>query len=337
MKIRSDIGLSFDDVLLVPKLGVVEHRKDVDLTTRLNPWTIMSLPFISAPMASVTESQMAKQMAWLGGAGIIHRFQSIDEQRADWEHAVSQFHDSSYNQRHHVGCSVGLDDWTRVDALWYAGVRFFCVDVAHGHSERVVKFVAALKAALEDWVEIDGFFSIMAGNVATAAGAYDLIQAGADTIKVGIGPGAVCTTRSVTGFGVPQLTAISEVAYVADELEATVVADGGIRSSGDIAKALAVGADSVMLGRLLAGADESPHPGLYWGAASHRQNGHRAPEGVEAVVERTGPVEDTIKQLAWGLRSAVSYGGAANLEDFQNKAEFVRVAPGVVQESGVRV
>jgi IMP dehydrogenase/GMP reductase len=180
---------------------------------------------------------------------------------------------------------------------------------------------------------------LIVGNVATAEAANELATkvGGIAAIKVGIGPGAACTTREVTGFGVPQLTAIMDVADALRGTGIKIIADGGIKSSGDIVKALAAGADTVMLGRLLAGADESPHPGLYWGMASYRVNGHHAPEGVEGVVERTGPVGRTIKQLAWGIKSGVSYGGGTDLDGLRRNAEFVRVTPLSMGESGTRL
>jgi IMP dehydrogenase len=161
-----------------------------------------------------------------------------------------------------------------------------------------------------------------------------LEELGVNAIKVGIGPGAACTTRKVTGAGRGQLTAIMECANVA---QVPIIADGGITTSGDIVKALGAGASTVMLGRLLAGCDESPNPGLYWGNASARVNGHRAPEGVEGTVERTGSLEDTIKPLLWGIRSGVSYAGFTSVKDMIGNVTFERISPGVVNESAARI
>jgi IMP dehydrogenase len=165
---------------------------------------------------------------------------------------------------------------------------------------------------------------------------------GVQGIKVGIGPGAACTTREVTGFGVPQLTAIMDVREAIDFYDkrtnkVTLIADGGIKNSGDIVKALAAGADTVMLGRLLAGCDESPLPGMYWGMASKKVNGHHAPEGIDGSVERTGSVKETIKNLTWGIRSGMSYAGVEHLEDLRSTTEFIRVSPQSMMESGTRL
>ena len=178
---------------------------------------------------------------------------------------------------------------------------------------------------------------MMVGNVATKQAARDLILSNkVDAIKVGIGPGAVCSTRERTGFGVPQLSAIIEVAEEA-EGKVTIVADGGIRNSGDIVKALAAGADSVMIGRLFAGASESPMPGMYWGMASRRVNGHNAPEGIEGTVPLTGPVSVTIKELTWGIKSGISYGGGSDIETLRRNAKFRIVTPSSLAESRTRV
>jgi IMP dehydrogenase len=199
----------------------------------------------------------------------------------------------------------------------------------------VLNFVAKFK---EDFGSETTF--LIVGNVATGEAALDLTFAGVDGIKVGIGPGAACTTREVTGFGIPQLTAILDVSLTLRNnfnVLPTVIADGGIKNSGDIVKALAAGADTVMLGRLLAGSTESPLPGFYWGMASKKVNGHHAPEGIEGTVPITGPVKTTLKELAWGIRSGISYGGATNLRELREGAEFMRVSPMSAVESGTRL
>ena len=201
------------------------------------------------------------------------------------------------------------------------------IDVAHADSESVVEFVTWIKHE-------DNLSWIIVGNIATKEAVRELEYAGADALKVGIGPGAACTTREVTGAGRAQLTAIMECAAVAN---VPLIADGGIRNSGDIVKALAAGASTVMLGRLLAGCYESPVPGSYWGNASAQMNGHRAPEGTAGNVALTGSLEDTLKPLLWGLRSGISYAGAKSVNDLAAAAVFERVAGGVAAESGVRI
>lgn len=320
--IRDEVALSFDDVLLVPKMGLLRKREDADISSELVKGVKLDIPIISAPMASVTEGKMAEAMALAGGFGVIHRFLSIEEQ-------IDQFKLSGGNAAVAIGINEGYDRW---DALYEAGCGIFCLDVAHGHHVEVAQFLTKRPFRLERT-------SVIVGNVATEQAANYLAHAGISAIKVGIGPGAVCTTREVTGFGVPQFTAIRDVSFVIRNSYSNIriIADGGIRNSGDIVKALAAGADTVMIGRLLAGADESPHPGLYWGMASKRVNGHHAPEGIEGAVERTGPVSDTLKTLAWGIKSGISYGGAVDIAGLRNNAEFTRVTPNSMAESGTRI
>jgi IMP dehydrogenase len=322
-------GLSYDDVLLVPQLGVLEKRKDADLTSvlfdrheQIDAPTLIDIPIISAPMPSVTEGAMAKAMKNLGGAAVIHRFQTPDQQISQWEEADRL-----------AIVAIGLKNgWSHFQTLLDAGVTAFCLDVAHGHHQAIGDF-------LENIADRSARIKFIVGNVATAQGAAFLIERGADAIKVGIGPGAACRTREVTGFGVPQLTAIMNVR---EQIEAwgafvPIIADGGIKNSGDAVKALAAGASTIMLGSLLAGADESPTPGEYYGNASGRLNGHRAPEGVDGVVPLSGPVEDIVKELAWGIRSGISYAGATNIDELRENAQWIRVAPGAALESSVRV
>ena len=311
-------ALSYDDVLLVPRRGVLQHRKDADLTTRFSRRHDMMIPIISAPMSSVTEVDMACEMSDLGGLGVIHR-NAIDDRRVNWFVKTRE-------QGAACAVAIGIDDVNIISRFIAEGCQNFVLDVAHAHSNEVIKYV-------EDFKKFFGQILIV-GNVATGSAASDLEDAGADGLKVGIGPGAACTTRTVTGFGMPQLTAIMDVASVTS---LPIIADGGIKNSGDIVKALAAGADSVMLGRLLAGADESPEPGKYWGMASAKENGHRAPEGIEGDVPLTGPVEDTIKNLTWGIRSGISYAGATNIRELRENAEFVRVSPMSAIETSTRL
>jgi IMP dehydrogenase len=220
--------------------------------------------------------------------------------------------------------AVGLDHY-RFATLYQAGVRKFCLDVAHAHSLALIDFFKEIDAPDAEW---------MVGNVATAEGARWLLDnTPANSIKGGIGPGSVCTTREVTGHGVPQLTAIQEIAQeVRDEV--TIIADGGIRSSGDIVKALAAGAHMVMIGRLFAAALECKNDGMYWGCASGQVNNHRAPEGVTVKVTPTPePLEDIVKRLAWGLRSGISYSGATDILSLQDNAVFIP-ASGATQIEG---
>lgn len=303
-------------------------REDADISAELVKGIKLKVPIISAPMQSVTELEMAEMMHHAGGFGIIHRFMPVKDQ-------VTIFEEERFENKPilWMGAAIGINEgYDRWEKLYEAGCRIFCLDIAHAHHDLVEKFIKGLPDHL-----VEDKTYLIAGNVATANGAIFLKELGVDGIKVGIGPGAACSTREVTGFGVPQLTAIMECVSAINGSDVTVIADGGIRSSGDIVKAIAAGADTVMVGRLLAGADESPHPGLYWGMASKKVNSHWAPEGIEGVVPRTGSVENTVKQLAWGIRSGVSYGGARNLQELRDYAEFIRVTPMSMSESSTRL
>jgi len=310
---------SFDDLLLVPKEGILDSRKDADISSEIVIDYPVEVPIISANMPSVTGPEMAFAMHISGGMGALHRFCSTEDQIKMWDYSRQGI------------ISIGLrDGMERTEALANRGAALFLLDVAHGHSEKVLDFI-------EGWKENYPELYLIAGNVATQEGTQALAYAGADAIKVGIGPGAACTTREVTGFGYPQLSAIMNCTKEKQYFNIRIIADGGIRNSGDIVKALAAGADSVMIGRLLAGCDEAPNPGEYYGNASKRINGHNAPEGISGIVQRTGSVTETIKKLAWGIRSGISYAGATNLQELRENAEWVRCSPQSMIESGVRV
>lgn len=322
MIVNHNPALSFDDVLLVPRCSTVSSRKDINIASDLFEGIRLRVPIISAPMSCVTESDMAIAMAQAGGIGIIHRFMEPEKEVVEYKKVDESGHLAI--------CAIGINEgYERYEMLMDAGCDMFCVDVAHAHSLAVEKWFEGASRTSDNYM--------MVGNIATAHAAEFLLDLPIDSVKVGIGPGAVCSTREVTGYGVPQLTAIIEVASVMNGAVVTVVADGGIRNSGDIVKALAAGADTVMIGRLLAGADESPFPGVYFGMASKKMNGHHAPEGVEGSVPLTGPVADTLKQLAWGIRSGVSYGGSKSLKWLREDAEFRVVTAQSLAESSTRI
>ena len=330
-------GLTFDDVLIVPRRSSIRSRQDVSLRTRLSRRIELGIPVVAANMDMVCEHEMAIAMARLGGIGIVHRFMPIYAQADQIDRVKEAGADLV------VGAAVGTDrDMVeRAKALVAAGSDALVLDIAHGHSDHAIDGVRALKDHFADT-------DVVAGNVATMDGAVDLAEAGADAVKVGVGPGGVCTTRTVAGVGVPQLTAIADVAPVG----VPVIADGGIRTSGDIAKALAAGASTVMVGSLLAGTKESPgevEQGLKGlqkrirGMASFEavkaradRSGedlddeyleHRAPEGVEGTVPYKGEVSKLVWELMAGLRSAMSYTNARTLAEFHELAEFVGVTP----------
>ncbi len=478
MKIRTTKGLTFDDVLLVPKRSPIASRQDVDTSTVLTPTIRLRLPVVSANMDTVTEYSMAIAMARTGGMGVIHRFMSVEQQvhqvqrvkRAEGfmveqpysisadatvararqmmtrhevgglvvtngelemvglitqrdivlapeseaqigtvmtppdqiisvgtavtpEEARTLLHQHrleklpvldndghlvglitaqdivKFNQnpnatkdskgRLRVGAAIGVksDDVTRAEAVLAAGADLLVLDIAHGHAENCINMVKTLRTGFPD-------AQIVAGNVASKEGARELSEAGADAIKVGVGPGSICTTRIVTGFGVPQLTAIMDsVAGVAESgRDIPIIADGGIKVSGDLVKALAAGASSVMVGSLFAGCEEAPGSTVIrngqkfkvvrgmasLGAAMGRKSVERGedesaespedwdkvvPEGVEAVVPYRGNVSELLYQLVGGLRSGLSYGGAFTIPELHANAEFIEITPAGMRES----
>jgi IMP dehydrogenase len=343
LNIRKDIGLTFDDVLLVPKKTDLVSRSEVDLSTNLTKNIKLKIPVISSNMDTVTECEMAKALAKEGGIGIIHRFLTI-EKEAEMVASVKK-------EKLLVGGAVGIreDYIERAQALVKAGVDVIVIDIAHGHSTHLIKVLKDLK---KKFPKID----IIAGNVATSEATEELIKNGAAAVKVGIGPGALCTTRIVTGAGVPQLTAISECSDIAKKYEIPIIADGGIRNSGDMVKALSVGASTVMIGTLFAGCDESPALTFFKnnrkfkmtrGMASLMANRDRqrndikvkkdlkeyAAEGVEAVVPYRGSVAEFINQLLNGVRSGFSYCGAKNIAELWQKSEFIQITQSSLIES----
>lgn len=303
---------SFDDVLLMPQHGVLEHRADADISSEVVPGFKIDIPIIAANMPSVTGWNMINAMRENGAFSIApraHNYVEYSDLLSSW-----------------CGHSIGIKD--KFSVQMYSN-RIVCIDVAHGDTHSVFEFIKQVKDKNK----------LIVGNIATYGAAKDLIDLGVRTLKVGIGPGAACITREVTGFGVPQLSAIGWVAgAIRDSGEdVRLIADGGIKNSGDIVKALAMGADTVMVGSLLAGCDEAPEPGVYYGNASHQMNGHNAPEGVSGTVERSGSVKDVLKTLAWGIRSGLSYGGATNIKELQQNAQWIPISQAGRAESVARI
>ncbi|MAG39098.1 IMP dehydrogenase [Candidatus Woesearchaeota archaeon] len=463
MKLR--YGLTFDDVLLVPKKSSVNSRKEINVSSKLTKKIILNNPLVSANMDTVTESEMAIAMARKGGIGIIHRFLSLENQVSEVlkvKRSESFIIEDPYtfsqektileakafmkefnvgglliiNRKNNltgilsrrdvlfandkqlvievmtknsdmitinkkisiqkarkilhkyrieklpivddkgkikglitsedirkayeyplalkdekgrliVGAAVGVKKGflERAIALKKAGVDVLVVDIAHGHSNLAINAVKEIKKNLD--------VEVIAGNVATAKGVKDLITAGADAVKVGIGPGSICITRLVAGAGVPQLTALFDCAKEAKKKGIPIIADGGIRTSGDLTKALAVGASSVMCGNLFAGTDEAPGVTILrngtkykvsrgmasFGAALGRKlrtgtdTTENVAEGVEAIVPYKGRADEIIAQLIGGLRSGMSYCGSSNIKELQKNAEFIRITPASMKES----
>jgi IMP dehydrogenase len=327
-------GLTFDDVLIVPSRSDVRSRRDPKLETQLTKKIKIDTPLISANMDTVTESEMAIAMGQLGAFGILHRFMSIEDQ-------VSQVRKAREAGLKNIGASIGVvDDFKeRARAVCDAGANVITVDIAHGHSVSMIETIKWLKDSVSG-------LEIIAGNLATPEAAHELIEAGADAIKVGIGPGSMCTTRIITGCGVPQLTAIALCAEVAHERNVPLIADGGLRTSGDIVKAFAAGASTVMLGSMLAGTLETPgeikggrkqYRGMASKAAQVSWRGGvpegMAPEGEATQIAVKGRVRDVVLELTGGIRSGMSYVNAVELHEIREKARFIEMTAAGVTES----
>ena len=327
-------ALSFDDVLLVPQKSDISTRSQVDIGQSLRKMPKVSLPIISSPMDTVTGEKMACAVSKAGGLGVLHRYNTTQEQ---CEMVRSITSDSNF-----VGAAIGVgeDFLERAKNLAHAGATFLCIDVAHGHHSSVESSLKSLREYFQDSMHI------MAGNVATLEAFNDLADWGADSIRVGIGGGSICSTRVQTGHGIPTFQSILDCAQ--SDRDAALIADGGIRNSGDIVKALAAGADFVMVGSLLAGTDETPGEVLntkggkkkvYRGMASKEaQNAWRGRissiEGVSHVVSYKGPVKEVLHELGVGIRSGLSYSGARSISEFQACSQFIRqTSAGAIESS----
>ncbi len=341
-------GLTFDDVLLIPQYSEILPG-DASVATNFSRHITLNTPIVSAAMDTVTEDPMAIAMAIEGGIGVVHRNQAPSRQAeqvatvkaaavpADADLANV---DGRGRLRVAAACGVGSDSIARAEGLVRAGVDALVVDTAHGHTRNVIEAIKLYRATYGSSIDI------VAGNVATPEGTAALIEAGADGVKVGIGPGSICTTRIVAGVGVPQLTAIIMCAAEAHAAGVPIIGDGGIRYSGDVVKALAAGADSVMLGRLLAVAEESPGESERVGgrvvkeyramgslgamqAGSDRYpqiDRHKlVPEGVEARVAVVGPLSTILYQLIGGVKAGMTYCGAKSIAGLRAKARFVQL------------
>ena len=325
-------ALTYDDIQLIPNYSEVQSRQQIELTTSISKNWSINIPIVGSCMDTVTEFEMASTLMEMGGVGCIHRFMSIEEQVKQVQ-KLAAFRETDPSLGHlPIMAAVGVvgDYLDRAVALEEAGCNIILIDVAHGHHSNMEIALKELKSNLEEYTDV------IAGNIATAEAADDLIAWGADGLRVGIGGGSLCTTRVKTGFGVPNVTSIEEVVKIADQWEIPVMADGGIKSSGDIAKALAVGADCVMVGSLLAGTKESPGAILetpaglfkrYRGSASletkvtHGQQSRNV-EGESTTIPFKGGVRFIINGLTDGIRSALSYGGADNIFDYQTTVNY---------------
>ena len=339
-------SLTFDDVLLLPQYSEIlpsETDISLSLTAKIN----LKAPFLSSAMDTVTESKMAIAMAESGGIGIIHRNLNIRQQTKEIAKVKKK--------KLLVGAAVGTnnEDIERAKSLIANGCDLIVIDTAHGHSKKVLKILSKLK-------KIDYSIPLCVGNIATGEAAKKLYNSGADIIKIGIGPGSICTTRMVAGIGVPQISAILEVKNALKNKKIKIISDGGIKFSGDIAKALAAGADAIMMGSIFAGTDESPgkkfrYKGKIYkhyrgmgsigamssGSANRyfqknfKDKSKFVPEGVEGRVEYKGSLSKIIYQLKGGLRSSMGYIGAKNLNQITKNAKFINITKAGFYESMV--
>jgi len=339
-------ALTFDDVLLIPRYSNI-LPSETNLTTSLGKNLEIKLPFLTSAMDTVTEANMAIAIAQAGGLGVIHRNLKILDQTKEVIKVKKK--------KLKVGAAVGTsdDDINRAKSLLGAGVDFLVIDTAHGHSEKVLKILEQIK-------KISKNTTVCAGNIATGEAALKLYNSGADVLKVGIGPGSICTTRMIAGIGVPQITAIMEVKKSMKNKKIKIISDGGIKFSGDLVKALAAGADAIMMGSIFAGTDESPGKKFKYknkfyksyrgmgsiGAMSagssnryfqknHKDKSKFVPEGVEARVVYKGSVEKIIYQLQGGLRSSMGYIGAKKIGEISKKAKFIKITKAGFYESMV--
>jgi IMP dehydrogenase len=344
--------LTFDDVLLKPQRSEIRSRDEIDLSAELDKNHQFKIPIISSPMDTISEDKMADAMSQAGGFSIIHRYCTIDRQI----NLVDFCKEETV-----LAAAVGVngDYLERAQALVDEGVSIICIDVAHGHHILVKEALETLRKELGDNIHL------MAGNVATITGFRDLQDWGADSIRVGIGSGAICSTRIQTGHGVPQLTAIQECARAKLTLpgpienwklnkKAKLIADGGIRKAGDAVKALAAGADFIMCGSMFAGTDETPGNVIhlikgkhtkfkvYRGQASQEaqkdwRNKSYAPEGISTTVPCSGPVAAILNDFVRHLKSGLSYSAARNIKELQKKAVFIEQTAAGRIESGTHI
>lgn len=331
-------AFTFDDVALVPQFNNVPSRTEPMLETWLTKSQKLGIPLLASNMDTVISEELAQILLDAGSIPIFHRFTDLETQK-NW---VKKFGKNTF-----ISCGIQQIDTTK--ELLDLGAAGVCVDVAHGHSDRMFAFIEKIKKSHPDK-------QLIAGNVCTAMAYHDLVNAGADAVKVGVGPGAACTTRIVTGFGVPQFTAIYECAEIAEKLRVPLIADGGVRTSRDVVLALAAGASTVMIGKLFALTHESAaqkkrsteiHSGYmakYRGQASKDfqtdfyggLKDKTVAEGIDFWAPVSGSAKELIDELLGGIRSGLTYGGARNIKELQRKAEFVEVTAAYIHESHPR-
>lgn len=333
-------GLSYDDVLLVPQYSDIESRRQVDIGSDLGEHLHFNLPVVSSPMDTITESDMALAMHHAGGLGLVHRYNSIEEQVKHVALVLAK------DTKATVGAAIGMtDDYEiRAMALRAVGAQVLCVDVAHGHHSVMERCLKTLKDRFGESIHL------MAGNVATLKGFDALASWGADSIRVGIGGGSICSTRLVTGHGIPTFQSLLEISQTT--YSSKIIADGGIKTTGDMVKAYAAGADFVMIGSMLAGTKETPgetfssnsgkkykvYRGMASSAAQIDWRGKSStPEGISTTVPYKGGVEHILQNISGGIRSGLSYSGVHNLSELRCKADFLRQTNSSQLESNTHI
>ena len=336
--------LSYDDVLLAPQHSEIRSRREICIRSSLDQDLSFDLPIISSPMDTVSGAEMCVSMASVGGLGIIHRYNSIEDQ-VDIVRKIKEALEKHGSTP--IAAAVGVSDdyLERASELYSHGVRVFCLDVAHGHHVLMKEALEAIKSRFTD-------IHLMAGNVATKEAFEDLACGGANSIRVGIGGGSICSTRIQTGHGIPTLQSIIDCADADVRWEVSMIADGGIRTSGDIVKALAAGASFVMLGSLLAGTSQTPGNIMtgasgkkykaYRGMASKEaqydwRGRHSSNEGISTTVPYRGSVVEILSDLVGGIKSGLSYSGAKDIYELQAKSEFILQTGAGRAESGTHI
>jgi IMP dehydrogenase len=317
-------GYDFDDLLLIPRLSTVNSRDDVDLSVEITKDLILRIPIIASPMKGITSKELIVKLAKLGGIGIVHRF-------FDNLHSLEKEYNYIADRTNNWGAAIGINEIEKLDLALFYGAKIICVDVANGYTESLKHFVRQVADYI---LSKNNNAVVMAGNVVTEDGFYSLASNGATLVRVGIGNGGLCTTRNITGVGIPQLTAVE--LCTATALSSICVSDGGIRNSGDAVKVLAMGAKLVMLGSLLGQTYESSHNGVIYGMASRKlqeeyYHGVKSVEGIEKIQEKKMSLEDFIKEFTYGIRSAMTYMNAQDLSELRLHAKFVETGTGSIK------
>lgn len=338
------LALSYDDVLLAPQISDIKSRSDVDLSTQITPHVKLNVPLISINMTDVTGIEMAIALGDLGGLGFLPRFETPEIQ-ADMVLSVKK---KGVLVGAAVGCKEGYLE--RAEMLVKAGADIITLDVAHGGMIQAIEATKKLKAMFGKDADI------ISGVVGTYETAYALFKAGADSVRVGVGPGTICITRIQTGFGVPQITAVLEASRAARHFGKTVLCDGGTKNSGDIVKGLAAGASAVIIGSQFAGHLEAPGKVVIKDGVKYKTYNASTSltekkmhtkvlgnltkeytqhiEGVESIVRYKGPVNESVESWVANIKSGLSYCGAKDIKDLWKKAQFIRVSPLGIRENG---